>query len=271
MYAPLLLLAGLVSSIIAAPSITHVEHEKRYNLPRGWQKAERLNAAHKLPMRIALTQSNLDNGERHILDVSHPNSPNYGKHWNAKKVAETFAPSQESVDAVLQWLESSGISSDRVSRSQSLGWLNFDASVLEAESLLKTRYHRHRHETGKVHMACDSYHIPHNLKRHIDFITPTVHFDLKIPQGVAKRQYEGTEGPSSTAAVGVPVRTQAALQVGKPYDASLPKKGPAVDIEVLLDELRDCNTAITPNCLRALYRFPPGFSANPQNSFGIVE
>lgn len=28
---------------------------------------------------------------------------------------------------------------------------------------------------------------------------------------------------------------------------------------------------ITPNCLRALYKFPPGITANPKNSYGIVE
>ena len=51
-------------------------------------------------MRIALAQSNLDKAEE------------------VKKVAETFAPSRESVDSVKQWLESSGIASGRISKSQ---------------------------------------------------------------------------------------------------------------------------------------------------------
>ena len=220
-----------------------------------------------LPMRIALTQGNLDQGYDHLMDVSHPESPNFGKHWSAKKVAETFAPSQESVDAVTEWLKSSGISPDRVSRSQSLGWLQFDATVQEAENLLKTEYHIHHHDTGKPHIGCDSYHIPEHLQPHVDFVTPTVHFDTKIAQAKEKR----APPPTATAAAGVPVKTKAALEITNPYNGFQPKKGADVNIMGLLDELKNCNTLITPNCLRALYRFPPGFTANPKNSYGIVE
>lgn len=60
------------------------------------------------PMRIALAQSNLDKADEYLMDVSHPESPNFGKHWTAKQVAEMFAPSQESYDAVTFWLRSSG-------------------------------------------------------------------------------------------------------------------------------------------------------------------
>lgn len=220
-------------------------------------------------MRVALTQSNLDKGYDHLLDVSHPESTNYGKHWDAQQVAETFAPTQESVDLVTEWLESSGIPGNRISRSQSLGWLHFDATVGEAEMLLKTQYHLHQHKTGKPHVACESYHIPEHLKPHIDFITPTVHFDTQVAQ--ANPALEKRAEPSSTAAVGVPVQSKAALQITEPGNGFLPKKGAVIDIENLVDELEDCNTHITPNCLRALYRFPPGFTANPKNSFGITE
>ena len=219
-----------------------------------------------LLMRIALTQGNLDEAYDHLMDVSHPESPNFGRHWTAQQVAETFAPAQESVDAVVDWLQNTGISADRISRSQSLGWLQFDATVMEAERLLKTEYYIHHHATGKPHIGCDSYHIPEGLKPHVDFITPTVHFDTKIPQSKEKR------APASmTAAAGIPVQTKAALEITDPYNGFNPKKGIEIDIQALLDELQECNAHITPNCLRALYRFPPGFTANPQNSYGIVE
>lgn len=220
-----------------------------------------------LPMRIALTQGSLDKGYDHLMDVSHPESANFGKHWTAKQVAETFAPSETTVNSVIEWLQNSGISGDRISRSQSLGWLQFDATVPEAESLLKTKYYLHRHETGKPHVACDQYHIPGKLQPHVDFITPTVHFDTKIPQAQEKRNAE----TSGTAAAGVPVRTKAALEIGSPTNGFLPKKGSTININTVVDELENCNMMITPDCLRALYQFPPGISANPQNSYGIVE
>ncbi|KAL9021903.1 MAG: hypothetical protein Q9185_000917 [Variospora sp. 1 TL-2023] len=222
-----------------------------------------------LPMKIALTQSNLDHAEEFLMDVSHPDSPNFGKHWTHEQIANKFAPSSESVNIVKEWLASSGIAPERISRSQSLGWLKFDATVAEAESLLKTEYHLYKHSTGKPHVACSSYHIPNHIRSHVDFITPTVHFDAKVPQAVA--QPVEKRAPTTTAAAGHPVKTKAALGIGAPSSGSLPKEGARINIQGLIDELENCNRFITPNCLRALYLFPPGLTANPENSYGIVE
>src|ERR1700712_5094993 len=92
-----------------------------------------------------------------------------------------FAPSQDSVDAVRTWLVDSGIEPNRISISKGLNWLQFDATVDEAESLLHTQYKVFEHEHGKEHIACDEYSIPADLTQHVDFITPTVHFDAKVP------------------------------------------------------------------------------------------
>lgn len=144
-----------------------------------------------------------------------------------------------------------------------MGWLTFDATVAEAENLLKTKFHLHKHETGKPHIGCDKYYVPENLKPHVDFITPTVHFDTKIPHAAIEKREA-----SMTAAAGVPVRTKAALDVTKPTNGFQPKKGEDVSVQGLINELNNCNKYITPDCLRALYEFPPGFSSNPQNSYG---
>ncbi|KAI4180002.1 MAG: hypothetical protein L6R41_007522, partial [Letrouitia leprolyta] len=139
----------------------------------------------------------------------------------------------------------------------------------EAENLLKTEYHLYKHSTGKPHVSCSSYHVPEHVAPHVDFITPTVHFDAKIPQAVVKDVEK--RAPSTTAAAGHPVKTEAALGVGAPTSGSLPKKGALINIKGIIDELKNCNKFITPNCLRALYLFPPGLTANPANSYGIVE
>ncbi|KAL8737578.1 MAG: hypothetical protein Q9181_001556 [Wetmoreana brouardii] len=221
-------------------------------------------------MRIALTQSNLDKAEEFLMDVSHPDSPNFGKHWTHEEIANKFAPSSETVDTVTSWLTSSGIASERISRSQSLGWLKFDATVAEAESLLKTEYHVYKHDMGKPHVSCSSYHVPEHVTPHIDFITPGVSFDTKVPQAAVADNVE-KRAASTTAAAGHPVQTNAALGVGAPTSGFLPKKGANIDIKGIIDELKNCNKFITPNCLRALYLFPPGLTANPKNSYGIVE
>ena len=268
----LLTLGALVATAAAAPSVNHVLHEKRDRLPSGWGQKEELDGNTILPMKVGLTQANLDKAEEYLMEISHPESPKFGQHWSAKQIAETFAPSQETVDSVMYWLESNGIGPERISRSQSLGWLHFDATVGEAEQLLKTKYHVYKHEaSGKPQVACSEYHVPAHISPHVDFITPTVHFDTKVHMAQEEIDRKVKRAPTSTAAAGPPVKTKAALGIGNPNSGSLPKKGANINIKGIIDELKNCNQFITPNCLRALYEFLPGVSANPKNSYGIVE
>ena len=83
--------ATCVSGSPVGPS--HAVHEKRDIIPHGWQKHdEALRKDFVMPMKIGLSQSNLDKAYDYLMDVSHPEAPNFGKHWTAKQVKETFAP-----------------------------------------------------------------------------------------------------------------------------------------------------------------------------------
>jgi tripeptidyl-peptidase-1 len=84
------LLAICAASPLASPSVLH---ESRSSIPHGWVKREELDRRAILPMRIALTQSNLHKGEEWLMQVSHPDSEKYGKHWTVDDVASAFAPS----------------------------------------------------------------------------------------------------------------------------------------------------------------------------------
>jgi tripeptidyl-peptidase-1 len=128
-------------------------HERRSDIPLKWKLARKHDASAVVPLRFALAQSNLEDLEEYLYDVSHPSSPNYGKHWSAGQVASTFAPSRQSVDAVRNWLLESGIESHRIKLSASGGWLEFKASVGEAEDLLHTTYNVYGHETGAEHVG----------------------------------------------------------------------------------------------------------------------
>lgn len=239
MYLTLFSLGALVASSLA------VVHEKRDVLPPGWNYHEKLQSSEVLPMRIALTQSNLDQADEFLLDVSHPESPNFGKHWTHEDIANKFAPSSVTVDTVKSWLVSSGIAPERISKTQSLGWLKFDATVAEAENLLETEYHLYKHDIGKPHVACSGYHLPEHVAPHVDFITPGVNFDTKVPHGVVKPMEK--RAPSTTAAAGPPVKTHAALGIGAPSSGSLPKKGANIDIKSIFDELKNCNKVSSPS------------------------
>lgn len=94
-----MLFFALLTTSSLVPSLTaslltqhHVVHEKRHSHPAGWTRHGQLNTGAILPMRIALTQSNLDRGHQWLMDVSRPDSEMYGQHWSADDVAQAFAP-----------------------------------------------------------------------------------------------------------------------------------------------------------------------------------
>jgi hypothetical protein len=69
-----------------------------------------------------------------------------------------FAPSEESVQAVREWLVASGIEDDAIVHSDNKGWLAFDVPARQAEDLFQTEYHEHVHSTsGQVRVGCDEY------------------------------------------------------------------------------------------------------------------
>lgn len=113
-------LAATLGECLAAPARgakSHTLHEKRNGVPEEWIKRSRAHAANVLPVRIGLKQRNLEHAESYMEDVSNPFSLNFGKHWTAERVANTFAPSKETTDNVIDWLRASGISHERVTYS----------------------------------------------------------------------------------------------------------------------------------------------------------
>lgn len=161
------------------------------------------------------------------------------------------------------WLSSAGIARERIKGSQSLTWLNFNATVDEAERLLKTTYHVYQHESGQPHVACEEYSIPSHLAEHIDIVYPTVHFDAKV-----KHRDNGNMHYSKRQAI-TPVSNKSP---GAPGSGSLPKGGFVVDSRPgEMSTLANCDRFITPDCLRALYKLPVNRDANSNNSLGVVE
>ena len=87
-------LAGALAAVASAlpASVPHRVLEKRIISDDKWRevKGVELHEGTILPMRIGLTQNNLQDGYDLLMDVSHPTSKNYGKHWSAQKVRVPF-------------------------------------------------------------------------------------------------------------------------------------------------------------------------------------
>lgn len=280
----LLLVAATALTATATPlrparNSEHVEHERR-SLRTPWSKTSRLPRSHTIPLRIGLTQQNIDKADEFISEVADPASPSYGLHWSREKVIETFAPDKVVVDEVLGWLEDEGISRDRAAVSLGRNWISVTATRDEVEHLLRTEYHVYQHQDGHSHVACDDYHVPRRVAEHIDIIMPTVHFDqhlggergVRIP--LPEDKVADLKGRALAASQ---VRPEAVIRpgesgiLGRPSDASLPKKGKKLTHPNILSELTQCDTMITPACIRALYGMPPGTLASPNNTLGVVE
>jgi len=84
----LAILTGLAACASAAPApASHVVHEKRSTQLQKWSRRDvKLSRDTVIPISIGLTQSNLDKGYEYLMDVSHPGSDNFGKHWSMEKV-----------------------------------------------------------------------------------------------------------------------------------------------------------------------------------------
>ncbi|KAH0586015.1 hypothetical protein H2248_007292 [Termitomyces sp. 'cryptogamus'] len=247
-----LALASFLAVCLAAPSPRashHVVHETRAADPIDWQIVRRLEHDKVLPMRFGLRQENLHRIEEMLLAVSHPQSPTYGQHWTPSAVVETFAPSDDTIAAVANWLTDAGITRERLRLSVSKGWIDLNATVGEMEDLLKTEYHVYSHmETGDEQIGCVSYSVPAHVQPHVDLIKPTVHFRHRpVSNQFNKRSMN----------LGAPSRT----------------RGPKLSNQKIEEtpSLANCDKMITLDCLRALYSVDYTPVATDKNSYGIVE
>lgn len=99
----------------------------------------------------------------------------------------------------------------------------------EAENLLKTKYHVYEHSSGQPHVACEEYSLPAHLQEHVDFVTPSVHFDARLTgrtdDPVKKRSLEERAVPGL------------AHKIGQPGSGSLPKQRGSFGKNSIIKEL----------------------------------
>lgn len=261
-----LALIALVFLTLAAAFPTpasHIVHEERHVESERWIKRDRVPAHAILPVRVGLAQSNLANAHEHLMDVSHPASPNYGQHWSSEQVIEMFKPADETVEAVRSWLIDSGIDGKSITLSGNKAWLALHASARKLEALLHTEYFEFEDmATGGIMPACDRYHVPEKIQEHIDYITPGIKLlaPSEKPKEHQKRSLSKRQSPNK----------------GSPnwgHHGPWPKHHwPSHPLPHHPNsDLSTCDVAITPACIAALYDIPPAHLANPSNSMGIFE
>lgn len=69
MKSAILLLGAAVAGVFGVPT-SHLErHERRDVVPTSWREGKRLAGSASLPVRIGLTQSNLDHGHNLLMEL----------------------------------------------------------------------------------------------------------------------------------------------------------------------------------------------------------
>ncbi|UNI14693.1 Tripeptidyl-peptidase I [Purpureocillium takamizusanense] len=261
----LLLLGGLVAGGLSAPAVSHgggahVLHQKRSDETHHdvWVKREPADPATRVPVRIALKQRNLERGMDLVLEVSDPThgSGKYGQWYSREQIIDLFAPSDESIVKVREWLILSGVAAETIVVPETKGWVHFDATVGQLESLVKADYHLYKHilvrdegDDADHHLGTDEYHLPEDVAAHVDFIVPGTAFARLAPgPGKSLRRRKSSMNGSG----------------GRPPSRPLPP-------ELESTNPGDCGRVVTPDCLRAMYNIPMGKHANPSNRLGIFE
>ncbi|KAF2416266.1 tripeptidyl peptidase-like protein [Tothia fuscella] len=240
MNAILLYGVGACSEFIPNSSDIHISPQKRMAGPNRWYKISRLDPQAILPVRIALTQQNLDQAEGWLRGVSDPSSSHFAQWWTAEDVKQKFAPSKQAVKDVLRWLGDSGIDTARLKKSSSSGESRFNATIKEMEDLLQSNYHVYRHSDRVLYGRCDGYRLPEDIGRRIDFISPTAELSYRLiePQDESIQRQE------------------------RASRATVSSKGRR-------PEATSCDQLITPDCLRQLYHIPISNSSHQNNSMAL--
>ncbi|KAB5547236.1 Pro-kumamolisin [Coniochaeta sp. 2T2.1] len=231
------LLATLVVAVEAKPlrrATKHVVHEEKPVARRSRFKTSRLHRSKVLPVRIGLAQRNLERAEEFIYDVAHPDSVSYGKHWSPEDIVDMFSPAPETIDLVMEWLESEGISPSRTKR-------------VEQQDL---EYHVYKHDAHGHHHYTSTSARDTTEPTKILPVSPTQ--DAELRKLILQRRQIPEHGI-----------------LGSPASGFGPKQGATVTNALV--SLAECAQMITPACLRALYATPPGNLAASNNTLGIVE
>jgi tripeptidyl-peptidase I len=201
----------------------------------------------------------LDVGYDHVMGVSHPASPSYGKHLSLAEVERLFAPSEESVTSVRTWLaEAADINLDDILVSNN-GWIATNMSISTAERVFSTQYYEHEDRHGYTRVACDEYYVPANIQHHIDYILPGV----KSSPPLRKRS-EGRFHPPWG-----PGRPNKRPPHWSPPGHQPWHPPPAA--HGLPPDLQDCGRNITPTCIKALYHIPDAHLNDSVNAMGLFE
>ena len=145
----LLPFAALISIITAHNTLVeHIEAHHARIAAKGYQLLRRAHPKAPIQLTIAVTQQNIDRLTEILYDVSDPTSISYGAHLGHEAIQELVRPSDESVSAVLQWLQLHGI--QQTSTTAGSDFIVAQATIAQAEALMGQEYWEYVHQVATM-------------------------------------------------------------------------------------------------------------------------
>eukprot|EP00466_Bigelowiella_natans_P002287 jgi/Bigna1/91255/estExt_fgenesh1_pg.C_940038 len=171
-YLAIPLLLAHESAAIRTPRI---EMEPQSYVPRAWKRIGAARRDAQLELLFAVKQTNLDMLEDIFHAVSDPRSESYGMHLSNERVHELIAPEADSLKTLHGFLAAHNLTG--VNATPNGDMISVTASVEQAEKLLAARYYTHEHsDTTHVATRTESYSLPPEVAKVVDFVAPTTSF-----------------------------------------------------------------------------------------------
>lgn len=166
---------------------------------------------------------------------------------------------------VIGWLVSGGISAERISLSANKQWIQFDAHAHEMEDILFADFYIFEHaSTGTKNVAVDEYHLPQDIREHVDYITPGIKM-RPDPRELKKLKHKRQAKEPLKRGFQADYTGLQPFGSGQSPAAAIPNFSTAVLT------LENCYKYVTAECMRAQYGIPNNTLAAPGNELGIFE
>ncbi|KAG9736267.1 subtilisin-like protein, partial [Aureobasidium melanogenum] len=206
--------------------------DKLDHVPQGWSEIGSPSPSTRFKLSIALIPADKELLHKTLANISTPGHEDYGKYLNETELETVVRPSEISTNAVLKFLEDSGI--PRFDLEQHGDWIDFAADIETADQMMNASFTKYREDTGRgIIIRTQQYSLPDEVARHVDMVEPTTQF----PREVRPRK------PGS-------VHSDQASQ------------------ETI--DHHDCNRTITPDCLRTLYNLPLASTLRNTSTHGHI-
>lgn len=255
----LLCAPGILAAAAATTAASSLDvFESLAQLPRGWTRTGPARPDDPVKLRVSLKQQNLDAFYEGLLQVSTPDHPRYGQHYQGHELRSLLRPAAEATAATVSWLRAHNVTAIRDDGD----YLFFQTDAATAGRMLDAQFAWYQYGDDDDAqepplLRTTRYSVPSHVAAHINFVQPTTRF-----------------GRTRPLASHVDVMDPGQASAGQSKWVTDAAAGSATEDEFKVNAASavnaTCATSITPQCLFQLYNINLKGSANGNNSVGYA-